>query len=472
MFKFKKQTYSEDMFSDTRMSFGDHLEDLRIHLWRALYWFFFMIIGVFVLDGIGLITNWRIPYTNVQIGVGYPMFRFIIAPIRQELSEYRVRRAKKVLQTLENDPVLKNANRSRIVWMSFIREQLALTFQGKNPNDLPPLPEDGQPVEFSQLVGRAQLQAAAATGALTAHRWLEMKSISQGLQTAVNRLPEATKVPEDLQDNFAAWAEDLSQKAAELSKQTEREDPDKAEKALQQIQTLLGSREMVSLPMRIDEPVRFFAMISLAEAEVNQANDPVSLSPMESFMGYFKVALICGLVLGSPWIFYHLWTFIAAGLYPHEKKLVNVYLPFSVSLFVVGALACQFFVIPRALSALLWFNEWLEMQPQFRFNEWLSFAILMPLVFGLSFQLPLIMMFLERVGIMTVQSYLSYWKIAFLVIHIVAAFLMPTPDIFSMEMLAIPLLGLYGLGILLCRLNPHPLESEEETSESEQMVEV
>jgi len=318
MFKFKKQTYSEDMFADTRMSFGDHLEDLRIHLWRALYWFFFMIIGVFVLDGIGLITSWRIPYTNVQIGVGYPMFRFIIAPIRQELSEYRVRRAKKVLQTLENDPVLKDANRARIVRMSVIREQLALALQGKNPDLLPPLPEEGQPVEFSLLVGRAQLQAATATEALYAHRWPEMKSISQGLQAIVDRLPGATNVPEDVQGNFTRWSEDLAQNVTELNKQAERGNLDKAEKALQQIQTLLGSREMVSLPIRIDEPVRFFVMISQAEAEVNQANDPVSLSPMESFMGYFKVALLCGLVLGSPWIFYHLWTFIAAGLYPHE----------------------------------------------------------------------------------------------------------------------------------------------------------
>src|SRR6516162_2970683 len=232
MFKFKKQTYSEDMFADTRMSFGDHLEDLRIHLWRAIYWFVFMMAGVFVLDGIGLITKWKIPYTNVQIGVGYPVFRFMISPIQQELSEYRIRRAKKILETLENDPTLRDANRSRIVWMSFIREQLTLALQGKNPNDLPPLPDEGKAVEFSQLVGRAQLQAAAATGALTAHRWVDMKSISQGLQAAVNRLPEATKVPEDLQENFASWSEELSQKAAELSKQTEREDADKADQAL------------------------------------------------------------------------------------------------------------------------------------------------------------------------------------------------------------------------------------------------
>ena len=81
-------------------------------------------------------------------------------------------------------------------------------------------------------------------------------------------------------------------------------------------------------------------------------------------------------------------------------------------------------------------------------------------------------MFLERIGVTTVQMYLSYWKIAFFLIHVLAAFLMPTPDIVSMEMLAIPLFGLYGLGILLCKLNPGSAESEEETSEAEQMVEV
>src|SRR5207245_11558630 len=103
----------------------------------------------------------------------------------------------------------------------------------------------------------------------------------------------------------------------------------------------------------IDEPMRFFAMISAAEAEVNQTNDPVSLSVMEGFMGYFKVALMCGLVLGSPWIFFQIWSFVAVGLYPHEKRLVNVYLPFRVMLFVIGALAYQLLVIVISVGAVL-----------------------------------------------------------------------------------------------------------------------
>jgi Tat protein translocase TatC len=474
MFKFKKHAYSEDMFADTRMSFGDHLEDLRTHLWRAIKGFFIIMVGVFVLDGIGLVTGWRIPFTSVEIGVGYPMFRFIISPIRRELAEYREDRAKDILQKLENDPEFADANRPRYVPFSFNRTQLERVLRGENASQLPALPPEDQKVSFADLVGRAQFKTAGAFDAMYAHRWKELGSIAQDLQATVDRLPDAEKLPDEFQDEtkLRNWSKDLSQSVHELSTQAGREKADKAESALHEIQKLLGRRGLVSMPVLIDEPMKFFAMISKAEAEVNQTNDPVSLSVMEGFMGYFKVALMCGLVLGSPWIFFQIWSFVAVGLYPHEKRLVNVYLPFSVTLFVIGALTCQFLVIPKAVGALLWFNKWLGMAPQLRFNEWLSFAIMMPLVFGISFQLPLVMMFLERIGVTSVPMYLGYWKIAFLCIHILAAFLMPTPDIISMELLAIPLFGLYGLGILLCKLNPGSAESEEETSEAEQLVEV
>ncbi len=153
MFKFKKQTYSEDMFADTRMSFGDHLEDLRTHLWRAISGFLIIMVGVFALDGIGLLTGWRIPFTHVEIGVGYPMFRFIIAPIKRELAEYRADRAKEILRTLENNPEFADANRPRNVPLSFNRAQLARALQGENANVLPPLPPEDQRISFEDLAG-------------------------------------------------------------------------------------------------------------------------------------------------------------------------------------------------------------------------------------------------------------------------------------------------------------------------------
>src|SRR4029077_8171509 len=117
------------------------------------------------------------------------------------------------------------------------------------------------------------------------------------------------------------------------------------------------------------------------------------LGVMEPFIVYIKVSLLCGVVIACPWIFHQMWAFIGAGLYPHEKKLVHVYLPFSIILFIGGCLICQFIVMPKAVEAMLTFYDWINIDPDLRLNEWLGFAILMPLVFGVSFQTPLVMMF-------------------------------------------------------------------------------
>jgi Tat protein translocase TatC len=470
MFKFKKNSYSEDMFADTRMSFGDHLEDLRSHLWRAIYGFFLIMLGVFVLDGIGLITSWRYPFTTWEFGIGRPMLDFITAPVEDQLIEFQDRKVQRMLENMDTDEKLKNANRPQWVKMSTPIGALA-AFQKDAALDLP-MPANGPPVSYLELIARAQNQVNTAADLLRQKKWEKLKSIAGAFQDTAQRFSGATNVPQEFQATLPDWASNLTKEADNLLESANAERFAKCKIALVQIQDGLGDKGLVTSYWRIEEPLVLAAELGLPIGTTQGRYTLSTLSIMEAFMAYFKVALMCGLVLGSPWIFFQLWSFIAAGLYPHEKRLVNVYLPFSLVLFLLGVLACQFFVIPKAVGALLWFNEWLKLEPELRFNEWLSFAILMPLVFGISFQLPLVMMFLERVGIMTVQGYLSYWKIAFLVIHVFAAFLMPSPDILSMELLAIPLLGLYGLGILLCRLNPKDTESEEETSESDQMVEV
>src|SRR5207253_7989750 len=138
------------------------------------------------------------------------------------------------------------------------------------------------------------------------------------------------------------------------------------------------------------------------------------------------------LIIGSPWIFYQIWMFVAAGLYPHEKKLVNVYLPFSVGLFLAGAAVCQFLVMPKAIEVLLSFNDWMGLEPDMRLNEWLSFAMMMPLIFGISFQTPLVMLFTDKIGILEADTYRSYRKIAWFVLAIFAAIITPTVDAVSM----------------------------------------
>jgi sec-independent protein translocase protein TatC len=154
---------------------------------------------------------------------------------------------------------------------------------------------------------------------------------------------------------------------------------------------------------------------------------------------------------------------VAAGLYPHEKRYVHVFLPFSVGLFLAGAATAFFFVFEPVLRFLFMFNDWLDIDPRPRITEWLGFVLILPIGFGISFQLPLVMLFLQRIGVFTVESYLSKWRVAILVIFVLAMFLTPA-DPTSMLLMAVPLTALYFGGVALCRYLPKissPYEDEE-----------
>jgi sec-independent protein translocase protein TatC len=178
-----------------------------------------------------------------------------------------------------------------------------------------------------------------------------------------------------------------------------------------------------------------------------------TLSAQEAFGIYVKAALLVGVVLSSPWIFYQLWTFVAAGLYPHEKRWVRLFLPVSIGLFLAGVSLAFFFVFDFVLDYLLQFNQWLGLDPDPRISEWLSFVLILPIGFGLGFQLPLVMLFLERIGVFDVETYSSQWRIAVIVIFVVSAVLTPA-DPYSLLFLAVPLCLLYFGGLAICRWLP------------------
>jgi sec-independent protein translocase protein TatC len=191
-------------------------------------------------------------------------------------------------------------------------------------------------------------------------------------------------------------------------------------------------------------------VIGMNQTSVVQSDQSlVSLHPLETPMIYFMVCLVCGLVLASPWVFYQVWAFIAAGLYRHERRYVQRYLPYSLGLFLAGVFLCFFFVLPITLKFLLQFNVWLGVAPTLRLSEWMGFATILPLVFGASFQTPLVMLFLERIHIFTVDDFRAKRKFAIMIMTIVAALLTPGQDPFSMLLLAVPMILLYELGIVL-----------------------
>jgi sec-independent protein translocase protein TatC len=175
-----------------------------------------------------------------------------------------------------------------------------------------------------------------------------------------------------------------------------------------------------------------------------------TLSAQEAFGIYVKAAMLVGVVLASPWIFYQLWTFVAAGLYRHERRWVWTFLPLSIGLFLAGVGIAFFFVFDFVLDYLLQFNDWLGLDPDPRISEWLGFVLILPIGFGLGFQLPLVMLFLERIGIFDADAYVSQWRIAVLAIVVVSAILTPA-DPYSMLFLAAPLCLLYFGGVGLCR---------------------
>ena len=184
---------------------------------------------------------------------------------------------------------------------------------------------------------------------------------------------------------------------------------------------------------------------------VDDSSKLTTLRMEEGFMSYMKVCFFAGLLLASPWVFYQLWLFIAAGLYPHERKYVHVYLPMSIVLFMLGAASGYFYAFPLMLDFLIGFNKWLGIGFSPRLSEYISMAMLMPLMFGVSFQLPMVMVFLERIGVCTEETYKKNWRIAVLVIAIASMVLTTSPDPWSMILMMVPLLLLYVFGIYLCR---------------------
>jgi len=174
----------------------------------------------------------------------------------------------------------------------------------------------------------------------------------------------------------------------------------------------------------------------------------IALGPADGFISYVKISLVTGLILSSPWVFYHLWMFIAAGLYPREKRYVYIAAPFSAALFVAGALFFIIVVGPLTLGFLVKINNFLSLSSQFSFRIYIAFMTHLMLVFGIAFQTPTAIFFLNRTGLVSLEALSRSRKYVVLLIVIVAAMATP-PDVVSQIALAVPLYLLFELGILL-----------------------
>lgn len=326
------QKQNEDLFESTKMSFGEHLEELRVVLFRAL---------------IGLIVGFLIGLWAAEHVV-----KFIQKPLVDALQEHYSARAIARLEALYGKENISKELRDFVKDNRIIYEDLLI-----------------EASELSRIIEMAQAPPTAK------------------FQAPTERLP----LPQGHLVQARFWK-------------------------------------------RLDPKI-------------------TTLSAQEAFMIWLKAGFVTGLLVASPYMVYQVWVFIAAGLYPHEKKYVYVFLPFSLALFWSGTALAFFFVFRYVLNFLLGFNQAMNIESEPRISEWISFVLMLPIGFGVAFQLPLVMLLLHRIGLVTIQMYLEKWRIAVLAIFVIAMILTPADPI-SMLMMACPLVLLYFLGIALCHWMP------------------
>lgn len=187
---------------------------------------------------------------------------------------------------------------------------------------------------------------------------------------------------------------------------------------------------------------------ALTEIEGVQGGLSLVQSPFEGVFTYFKVSFLVGLLLALPVIMWQVWAFVAPGLYRSERRIVFPLTVSSVTLFLGGAAFCYYVLFPFAFP---FFLQVLEQDVNLSVSGYLSAVVQMIMAFGVSFQLPVVALFLARIGLIDARDMLSGFRYAVVVIVLLAAFLTP-PDPVTQAILSVPLVLLYGLGIVIAAL--------------------
>ncbi|MGP8153899.1 MAG: twin-arginine translocase subunit TatC [Smithella sp.] len=180
----------------------------------------------------------------------------------------------------------------------------------------------------------------------------------------------------------------------------------------------------------------------------------------EAFFTYMKVAFFASLIITSPYILYQIWKFISPALLLKEKKYVVPFVVSSSILFISGVLFGYFVALPPAFKFFVSFNNQ-YLQAMLSFKDYLSLFVTFLLGFGISFELPVFIFFLTKLGIVNAAMLSKQRRYAILIIFIVAAILTPSPDALSQVLMAIPLMFLYEVSIFVSRFAGKKKEESE-----------
>jgi sec-independent protein translocase protein TatC len=168
--------------------------------------------------------------------------------------------------------------------------------------------------------------------------------------------------------------------------------------------------------------------------------------PTEGFTLQLKIGVLAGLFLASPVIMAEIWLFVAPGLYSHEKKFAIPFVFLTTIFFVAGAAFSHYVVFPLAWQFFMSFQtEYVRYMPSI--GETFSLYVKMLLALGVVFELPTVVFFLARMGVITARFMIRYTKHAILAIFIIAAVITPSADVVTQTLVAGPMFGLYVLSI-------------------------
>ena len=184
---------------------------------------------------------------------------------------------------------------------------------------------------------------------------------------------------------------------------------------------------------------------------LNQNVKLIFTRPTEAFIAYIKVAAVAGLFLSSPVTMYHIVMFVAPGLRPNEKRWIFRLIPVSLILFLLGATFAFFVVLPVTLHFFLSFQTE-ALDPLFQVGDFLGFITGILALCGASFQLPLVLFFASLAGIVNSRQLREGRRFAIFLSALVAAVATPTPDAFTMSVVALPLWILFEISVILIRI--------------------
>lgn len=193
-------------------------------------------------------------------------------------------------------------------------------------------------------------------------------------------------------------------------------------------------------------PMRFASYIS-TDSGFRVPYALVATNGLEDFWTFMMASLVFALAVAAPVVIWQIWAFVSAGLYKRERRAFRMYFPFMMTLLGSGVLFGYFYVVPFGLGFLIKMMQSGQVDPLLSLSQYFSLLFWMTLALGIIFQLPVVMVALQKVGILRHTTMRKHWRWVILVICIISAVLTPTPDPFTMFMVASPAMLLYVIGL-------------------------